>query len=76
MLKDVNFYLAQLYGSAPDFASFPAFKEIRSIEEARNRGYFVCNVAKFFLSVLDGVKAVDDSFTHEEIEKVLVENEK
>lgn len=36
----------------------------------------VCNVAKFFLSVLDGVKAVDDSFTHEEIEKVLVEKEK
>lgn len=39
MLKDVNNFLTQLYSFVPDFASFSAFQEIRSVEEARNRGY-------------------------------------
>lgn len=33
-----------------------------------------CDVATFFLKVLEGVRALDASFSHEEIEKVLVAN--
>ena len=53
MLKDVNSFLTQLYSPVPDFASIPAFQEIRSVEEARNRGYWI-ECSEVFLERVGG----------------------